>query len=321
MSSKICDAAERGATLPLIAVLGAGRSGTNLLANVLDAEPSLHNTVENRYVWNYGQKSLAHDVRGPEDATPANAAFIRRFFQTIADKKGTLPVDKTPSNVFRVGFLKAVFPNVKLIHIVRDGRDNVFSRLREWRGGNAVVARQKETGKVEVRDDFRAAFLRRRWVRFIELMAGDSLPLRRLPIFFFDNLGTFASQAMTKQPVRYGERFPGMAAHLRVYGPIVTSAAQWREGVCHAIFEGRCLGDNAYLEIRYEDLLFEPAREWARIAAFLNLPEEGLGLTRLIESLKPRPSRAWDDDERLTFIKTVEPHIRPTNEFLGYGWS
>lgn len=88
--------------LAIVMVLGTGRSGTNLLADVIGAEPTFHNTVENRYIWNYGQKTLLHDVRGVEEATPKVVGFIRNFFQKHVEKTRAIPVDKTPSNVFRL---------------------------------------------------------------------------------------------------------------------------------------------------------------------------------------------------------------------------
>ena len=143
--------------LPLVAILGAGRSGTNLLADILGAEPGFLNTLENRYIWNYRQATFAHDYRGAGEATAPVAAYIRAFFAAHAQRSGQIPIDKTPSNIFRIAFLAAVFPQVKIIHVIRDGRANIYSRLREWQGGNAVVAAQAADGAVTKRDDYRKA--------------------------------------------------------------------------------------------------------------------------------------------------------------------
>lgn len=307
-------------TLPIVMILGAGRSGTNLLADVIGTEPGFHNTVENRYIWNYGQKTLAHDVRGADEATPKVVGFIRDFFARQATKTGMQPLDKTPSNVFRIPFAQAVFPQAKFIHIVRDGRANIYSRVREWHGGNAVVADQQSDGTALLRDDYRSAFVRRRLDRVREMLSSDSLPPSRIPVFLRDNLGPFLRQLLLRETVRYGERFPGMTAHLRAYGTLATGGAQWREGVMQATHAGRRLGPERYIEIHYEDLLDRPAETWPRIAGFLGIAPDGPGAEWLNDNLRPNHAPDWSDPVYAEFLDTVEPFIRPTCEYLGYRW-
>lgn len=309
-----------GADLPIVLVLGAGRSGTNLLADVLDAEPAFHNTVENRYIWNYKQKTFAYDQRSASDATDSVVAFIRDHFCTLARRYGAVPLDKTPSNVFRIPFVAAVFPRLRIIHIIRDGRDNLFSRQREMVGGNAVVASQDETGEVMVLDDFRLAFIKRRLERVKDMLRSDSLPARRIPAFLADNGGTFARQFLLRRPARYGERFPGMEAQLAAHSLLEVAAIQWREGVMSAVTNGRRLGPAHYCEIRYEDLLDAPDDTWRQIAAFLAIQPDGAGRDYLLANARERPRRDWSDPGYAEILVEVEAHLRPTLEFMGYRW-
>lgn len=309
-----------GADLPLVAVLGPGRSGTNLLADIVSAEPAFLNTVENRYVWNFRQASFAHDVRHADEATAPVARFIRDFFSAHAARTGQIPIDKTPSNIFRIPFLMAVFPRAKILHVVRDGRANIYSRLREWQGGNAVVVSQAADGAVERRGDYRSALLKRRIERIRDMMGSGSLPPSRMPAFLYDNLPTYLEQTLFGRAPRYGERFPGMAQHLTAHGLIETAGAQWREGVMQAINAGRPLGPERYLEIRYEDLLGTPQDTWAQIAGFLGIPADGAGHRYLVDNLRPNASPDWQADEYADFLNRVEPFIRPTSEYLGYRW-
>ena len=307
-------------SLPIVVVLGAGRSGTNFLADVLAHDPGLCNTVENRYIWNYRQKTLKHDVRRPDEVTGPVSSYIRRHFQSIASKTGQVPIDKTPSNVFRVSFVHRVFPKAKLIHIIRDGRDNVYSRIREWHGGNTVVARQHASGLVEVTENFRTAFIRRRFDRLRDLVKSRGLPADRVPTFLYDNASVLARQLFTRELVRYGERFPGMEQHLRAYGSLATCAAQWREGVLHALSEGRRLSGDTYFELRYEDLLARPSEEWARLASFLGVDADSPAREFLMETATRRSEKDWSREEYREFLRPIEPHIRPTLEFLNYAW-
>ena len=94
-------------------IIGAGRSGTNLLGHILEADPRFWNNYECRYVWNYRQKTLSHDIRRASEATDAVKNYIRRYFTNLVDEHGRTVVDKTPSNVFRIDFMHEVFPKGK----------------------------------------------------------------------------------------------------------------------------------------------------------------------------------------------------------------
>lgn len=62
---------------------------------------------------------------------------IRKFVQTkniIAPvRKPIRLLEKTPENCLRLPFFEALFPNLKVIYITRDGRANVNSLMEGWR--------------------------------------------------------------------------------------------------------------------------------------------------------------------------------------------
>jgi hypothetical protein len=120
--------------------------------------------------------------------------------------------------------------------------------------------------------------------------------------------------------VRYGERFPGMRAHLRDHGMLATCAAQWREGVAHAIKAGRLLPAGRYLELRYEDLLREPARVWERASAFLGIADPTPGIRFLEGAAVRERAETWRSSLSPAQIRVLEPYLRPTLESLGYAW-
>jgi len=41
-------------------------------------------------------------------------------------------VDKTPPNIYRIEFLKAIYPDAKFIYLTRDGKDNINSLINAW---------------------------------------------------------------------------------------------------------------------------------------------------------------------------------------------
>ena len=302
--------------VPLV-IVGAGRSGTNFLSHVFEHDDRFWNAYESRYIWNYGQKTLTHDVRKLDEATAKVRQFIGRYFEQLSHKHdGRWVVDKTPSNVFRVGFVHEVFPDAKIIHIIRDGRDNIVSRVHEWYGGRAVNA-QRERGKEA---SYRLALIRQRFGHLRTLVARGNLPAARWPTFLWDNVSTFSSHFLTGRPRRYAERFPGMDDCLGVYGLMETAAIQWREGVMRALCEGRRLPAGSYLEVRYEDLLSSPETQWDRIVGFLGIEEDRRARDWLLANARRDNFGKWKRQLSDEAVVALEPHVRPTLEFLGYSW-
>lgn len=299
-------------------VIGVGRSGTNLVSAALAQDSRFWNAYENRYIWSYRQSSLSHDRRRPEDADDRTKRYIRNFFHRLADRHGKTVIDKTPSNTLRVGFVHEVFPEARIVHLIRDGRDNALSRLYEWYGGRRVL---RSTDSESLGVSSRSALFCQRLGHLGRLIQRGNLPLERWPVFLWDNLGIFLANMITGQPVRYAERFPGMRDFLDAYGVLVTAAVQWREGVMHAVNEGRRLPDGIYLEVRYEDLLANGEQQWNRISKFLEVGIDNHCLEYVKATVRPDNSNKWRREATKDALETLEPHIRATLEFLGYEWA
>ena len=135
-----------------------------------------------------------------------------------------------------------------------------------------------------------------------------------------DSNYNFTHQLVSKNSVRYGERFPGMGEHFQAYGLVGTAAVQWREGVIHACSVGRTIDPSLYMELRYEDLLLDPQTTWKRVSEFLGIAFDGPGYKHLKSSLHVNQSPDFSSSEYRDYLNTVEPFIRPTCEYLGYEW-
>ena len=118
-----------------IIIIGAGRSGTNMLRDILTKiqEFGTWPCDEINYIWRRGNVRYPSDEFDVEQATEPIKKFIRRAFNRIAQKRGLkYVVEKTCANSLRVSFVERVFPEAKFIFIVRDGRDVVESALKRW---------------------------------------------------------------------------------------------------------------------------------------------------------------------------------------------
>lgn len=306
---------------PLVFILGAGRSGTNLLTFAFHAEsPDFGNLGENRYIWNIGQKDRRSDQRGASEVTPRIRRYLHRHFALRArrfDGAATIFLDKTPSNAFRIPFVAEVFPEAKFIHIIRDGRDNLLSRSRQWKAQEpneapSSVPMSNMAGKLRYFVS-RSGELRR-------LIKSGALPVERLPTILSELLQRNLLPLFTGRPVMYGERVPGLDRILTEEGVDNAAVVQWRESVLQARTDGAALGAERYLELRYETFIQQPVAEWHKVLAFLGRTPSGTGDRWLSEHVKARNSRKWLDSEETARITRVEPYLRPALEELGYAW-
>jgi Sulfotransferase family len=120
-----------------IFIVGAPRSGTALLFNVVRASSRLaHWPGEAHEVWEADYhpalRGWESNVLDANDVTPEAAARIRRSFLLLAGSRKRL-IGKTPRNSLRIPFVDALFGDARYVFLRRDGRDNVNSLINAWR--------------------------------------------------------------------------------------------------------------------------------------------------------------------------------------------
>jgi hypothetical protein len=124
-----------GRPLPVAFVIGCARSGTSILGELIASHPDVQYVFEAHDVWeSVGTGPGGSHRLTADDATPAVRDRLRGW---VRERLGgrRLFVEKTPRNVLRVPFLRAVFPEARLVHIVRDGRDVACSLRPGIAGG------------------------------------------------------------------------------------------------------------------------------------------------------------------------------------------
>lgn len=149
--------------VPFVFIVGCPRSGTTLLQRLLDNHPELAVANDTHFIPKpFGKNLPERDppltpelvaaVRnyhrfprlGLDDTAVAAAAtgaatyrdFVAGLYRAFADLHGKpLAGEKTPDYVRRLPFLHRVFPETKILHIIRDGRDVALS-ARDWAHGS-----------------------------------------------------------------------------------------------------------------------------------------------------------------------------------------
>lgn len=142
---------------PFPFVVGCRRSGTTLLRAMLASHPEVAVPPESRFMtplvpeglgqlfdglrllddlydndwfgrWQLRRQLVEASFRDEPPVTYAEA--LRRIYGLWATQRGkTRYADKTPDHVLRIGAVTALFPEARIVHIVRDGRDVAASFL------------------------------------------------------------------------------------------------------------------------------------------------------------------------------------------------
>ncbi len=123
-------------------ILGTGRSGTTILGMVLSMHSEVGFLNEPKALWHaiHPQEDLigsysrgaARYRLGVGDAVPERVQDARRLFSAyLVATFSRRVVDKYPELIFRVPFVKAIFPDAKFLFLVRNGWDTCHS-IKGW---------------------------------------------------------------------------------------------------------------------------------------------------------------------------------------------
>ena len=129
-----------GKTYTPIFVIGAPRSGTNLLRDLLCANPQCLTWPcdEINGVWRYGNLNLKDDEFDKSAANSVVKSFIRKNFAKFWRKKAQAQhcylVEKTCANSLRLEFVKEIFPDAKFIILFRNAPEVLHSAEKRWKG-------------------------------------------------------------------------------------------------------------------------------------------------------------------------------------------
>ncbi len=247
-----------------IFILGTGRSGTTILGIVLSMHREVGYLNEPKAIWhvihphedligNYSRVPDAKYCLTAEDATDEmrqRAAQMFGAYLTVTRSKRL--VDKYPELIFRVDFVRALFPDARFIFLVRNG----------WDTCNSIAAWSKRLG-VQVNgenhdwwgvDD-------RKWRLIVEqLVKTDSV---------------FAEMA---DEIKHFER------HLD------RATIEWILTMQEGLRLMQVASDYIHL-VRFEDLTLEPDKTLAALCNFCELPTDNTFQEYARQTLRPVPAR------------------------------
>lgn len=232
-----------------VIILGAARSGTNMLRDVLCSLPGFGTWPcdEINYIWRHGNVCHPSDEFTPEQATAPIQRYIRRQFDWVARRYNAhTVVEKTCANSLRVGFVDQIVREAQYIFIRRNGLDAVGSALKRW------------TAKLDLVYILRKA-------RFV--------PPTDLPFYAGRYLGNRLYRLVSREQrlAFWGPKLNGMKELLTRYSLEEVCALQWKrcvDAVTEAFSE---MPNDRWVEVGYEDFVRNPEEELSKVIGFLGL--------------------------------------------------
>lgn len=246
-----------------IFIVGTGRSGSTILGKVLSMHRDVGFLDEPKAMW-YVLDSR-EDVNGHFDRGPAQYYFDRQdvtaelrqaahrlfgAYLTLTRSKRVL--DKNPEMVFRIPFVRTIFPDAKFIFLVRNGWDTIAS-ITNW---SKLYGRQVK-GKTE---DWWGVN-QRKWCFMLEQL----IPTEPL-----------LSQAYNK--IESFSRHADMAA------------VEWIVTMQQGLRFMQSMPDCMYL-VRFEDLTQHPRKTLEKLVTFCELPDDTVFLSYAQHMLEPVASK------------------------------
>lgn len=280
-----------------VVIIGAGRSGTNILRDCLCRLPGVGTWPcdEINYVWRHGNASHPHDELAPELARPRVRRYIRRHFARLARRHGlAYVVEKTCANSVRVEFVNRVLPEARFIFLVRDGRDVVASARKRWRAPLDLPYVLRKARFVPLTDVpyYGARYL---WNRIHRLLPGGG--------------GRLAF---------WGPRFPGMEELARSEGLLTVCARQWRRCVDRSEEDFASMDAERVFRLRYEDFAAHPRRQLEALCGFLGVRASPEDLAAAAGPVTAQRIGAWREDLDPKEVETILPELRPALTRYGY---
>lgn len=246
-----------------IFIVGAPRSGTSLLRNLLYSHPRLFFRSESQFIPAfyrvYGNPrsrrqalKLAKKMvkmewvaRWEEDidvdemaGQDTFAGLVDNMFMQLARREGkSVWGDKTPHYVQDIDTLREIFPEAKFIHIVRDGRDACLSQLKANFGPRTIyyaAAYWKKCVEAGLRSENNVPANQLMSIRFEDLLLDTDKEMRRICDFL--EL-PFDLAVCTPTPVAFRYRKPIFHQVAKSYGTtdriIPKNTQKWKEEIRH----------------------------------------------------------------------------------------
>lgn len=279
-----------------VIIVGAARSGTNMLRDILVGLPNADTWPcdEINYIWRHGNITELTDEFTSNHVTPKIKSYIHYAFEKVAQKyQADYVVEKTCANSLRLEFVHTLFPKAKYIILVRDGRDVVASALRRWVAPFDLNYTLKKARFVPISDlpYYGIKYIRNRFYRIL---------------------------SDEKRVASWGPKFKEMEEVLNSHSLAEVCALQWQTSVNHTERDLTQINPTQVFRLQYEAFVHEPTLYTEQLAAFLKIEVNRAVLHRLTQDVSARSIGKWQQDLTSEQQEAVHKILQQTLQFYGY---
>ncbi len=248
-----------------VIIIGAGRSGTNMLRDILNQLPGFHtwDCDEINPIWRYGNKDYPTDQLPLECLTPGIKKYIRKRFDKLHKAtNATHVLEKTCANSLRFDYVHAIFPEAKYIVINRDGRDVAPSAKKRWGAKFELSYTLKK-------------------LRYV--------PLIDLPYYVWKFGWNRVKKIFTNTSRLsfWGPVYKGLQEDIDNYNLLKVSAIQWKTCALATLRQRKQLAQSHIFDVNYESFVTNPEQNLENLILFL-----GMDTTKVdIKSLTAKVSK------------------------------
>lgn len=278
-----------------IFIIGAPRSGTTWIGEIMKQHPDIKLLHEISNIWMWKNAYKTDDVLTESDLNPKTKTYIQqKFFSYLQNTQKKRICDKTPRNCLRIRAIKEVFPDAKIIMVLRDGRAIINSTKKELNQPKGIPRKE--------------IFRRLKNLSLTEIAV------------FLPRLGSRLKRIVGIPLDYWGARPPGWQKWVGKFPPHIVLAKQWSATMELAISEGRKLPSENYLEINYENLVKAPEAGLLKIANFIELENPQPVINFAVSTADPSRTDKWKDTFDDQLLEEIKEIMEPTMIKLGYQW-
>ena len=232
---------------PPIILFSNTRSGSTIVQKVMAVHPDIVQWYEPRTLWLCADPGRRHDEFDEKDATDKVKRYIRNQFLKYQKQHGNCVVlEKTPANILKISYVRAIFPEATFLFIVRNPFCFINSVEKKW---------QRPVSSKGIR----------RRLKFT--------PISQL----YHYSGRLFRQQFEKRILKrkylslWGPRYKGIEQDLKTNDLLTVIARQWSECSRKAEKDLALFGNGQVLRLKYEEFVEDPISDMERICAHSGL--------------------------------------------------
>lgn len=278
-----------------VIIVGAGRSGTNMLRDIITSIPDFDtwDCDEINPIWRYGNRDFETDEFLPSHATKKIKSYIRnRFIKRHNKSKAKFIVEKTCANSLRLNYLYEIFPEAKYIIINRDGRDVVPSAMKRWNSSFDFKYTLKKLKHVPVRDLFHYVW------KF-----GSS---RMKKTFFNQESLSF-----------WGPIYKGIHKDINNLSLMKLCAEQWKHCAENTIEQRDKIPVENIFDIKYESFVKQPKQKITQLLDFLKVDND-INIDQLVKRVSTKSVGKYKEEFTIEEQANLNRILKPTLLKLDY---